>query len=271
MEKKIFKYLPAVVVVSALPVSASAPNYYWQGDCLYNETDGKYITDSTKIDAGKTFSMKNGIWLKSSENRICSSFSEPTVMLDVNPVIDGTVHGGGMSGFTFDVYINDVLVADNVTDFYQNVPYNAAYRIVPNKVANYDSEGTEGYVGSGASVSYPVWKLSTIYGYRSATGYGGWAASTSSSYYKTTWAQNWACGSHVEKSCGWHWPCGNDSCKTWRCNNTTVANSCTLYADVTSWGSVTTVGTRNEALAKKSTTVMPVYSNDGGATWYELS
>jgi len=68
----------------------------------------------------------------------------PKYTVDVNPVIDGTTHNSGLSGFTFDVYLNGTLVADDVTDYYNSsVDAGATVRVVSNAKTNYDRSSSD--------------------------------------------------------------------------------------------------------------------------------
>lgn len=58
--------------------------------------------------------------------------------VDVNPIINGTTYNSGLSGYTFDVWVNDVLVADNVIDWCTIQTYGTKVRIVANSVNGYN-------------------------------------------------------------------------------------------------------------------------------------
>lgn len=89
-----------------------------------------------------------------------------THRIDINPVIDGTVYGGGLNGFTFDVYINGVQVADDVMDWaswahYHDLTYGTTVRVVGNAVAGYTlTTGDYSFTVDGVtgSFSVPVWE-----------------------------------------------------------------------------------------------------------------
>ncbi len=82
--------------------------------------------------------------------------------VDVNPVIDGTTYNSGLSGYTFDVWINDSLVADDVTDWCQNVAYGSRVRVKANGVTgrntSYDKTFT---VGTDSININPSWTTNT--------------------------------------------------------------------------------------------------------------
>ena len=67
------------------------------------------------------------------------AYSYPLVKtVDVNPVIDGVQQNSGVSGFTFDVYPNDSLIADNVQDYYNaSVTRGSTIRVQANDVSGY--------------------------------------------------------------------------------------------------------------------------------------
>lgn len=67
------------------------------------------------------------------------AYSYPLVKtVDVNPVIDGVQQNSGVSGFTFDVYQNDSLIADNVQDYYNaSFTLGSTIRVQANDVSGY--------------------------------------------------------------------------------------------------------------------------------------
>lgn len=83
--------------------------------------------------------------------------------VDVNSIISNVSQGSGKNGFTFDVYINNSLVADDVIDWNQNVPYGSTVRVVANNkngytLTNQDQTGT---VGINGLVFNPTWNIVT--------------------------------------------------------------------------------------------------------------
>ena len=78
--------------------------------------------------------------------------------VDVNPIIDGTTYNGGLDGYTFNVWVNDKLVAENVIDWYQNVEFGSRVRVKTNDSAgantNYDQTFTVGIDGLNIN---PTW------------------------------------------------------------------------------------------------------------------
>lgn len=84
-------------------------------------------------------------------------------LVDVNANISGSVEGTGRSGFTFDVYVNNNLVANDVIDWAQNVEYGSTVRVVANDkngytMANQDVSGT---VGTNGLTFTPTWNIIT--------------------------------------------------------------------------------------------------------------
>lgn len=59
--------------------------------------------------------------------------------LQISPSVNGTKKSNGHSGFTFDVYINNVLVADDVITYNTKLDYNTAVKVVLNTVTNYST------------------------------------------------------------------------------------------------------------------------------------
>ena len=67
------------------------------------------------------------------------AYSYPLVKtVDVNPVIDGVQQNSGVSGFTFDVYQDGSLIADNVQDYYNaSFTLGSTIRVQANDVSGY--------------------------------------------------------------------------------------------------------------------------------------
>ena len=93
---------------------------------------------------------------------------------DVNPTINGTVYGGGSAGYTFDVYIDGVLVADDVIDWASwsqgasvtdegYLRYGQVIRIVSNTKNGYTmSNGDKSYtITSNTATTNPTWTANT--------------------------------------------------------------------------------------------------------------
>lgn len=82
--------------------------------------------------------------------------------VDVNPVIDGTAYNSGLDGYTFNVWINDNLVASSVKDWCQEVDYGSRVRVQANAVTgrntNFDKTIT---VGASTVDINPSWSTNT--------------------------------------------------------------------------------------------------------------
>ncbi len=87
-----------------------------------------------------------------------ANWSVNSYLVDINPVIDGTTYYSGLDGYTFDVWVNGVQVADNVIDWCQNVSYGSSIRVKTNSHdgmnTNYDTTITVGV--DGANIT-PIW------------------------------------------------------------------------------------------------------------------
>ena len=114
-----------------------------------NANVGKIITDSL-VRVGK----KADIVQYYSEN----SYSNTNGVLDINGYLDGVDHDFLSNYGTFDVYINGVLVADNVNDYCAELPVGTTYEITDIKPSNIHKflgmrEGSlSGTVGPGSNV-----------------------------------------------------------------------------------------------------------------------
>ena len=58
--------------------------------------------------------------------------------ININSIIQDIKYNDGLSGFTFDVYINDELIEDDVIDYEDSVNYNSKIRIVMNDREGYN-------------------------------------------------------------------------------------------------------------------------------------
>lgn len=87
-----------------------------------------------------------------------ANWSANSYNVDVNPIIDGTAYNSGLSGYTFDVWINGILVGDDVIDFCQNVEYGSSVRVKTNSLTgrstNYDKTIV---VGTDSNILSPSW------------------------------------------------------------------------------------------------------------------
>ena len=112
-----------------LPTPTKAGNTFlgWFTDL----SEGEQITEDSVFDS------EGGITLY-------AHWSVNSYYLDVNGKLDGNTSGSlGVYG-TFDVYINDSLVANDVNDYYQTVPYGSTYEIK-------DIKATSGHKYNGVS------------------------------------------------------------------------------------------------------------------------
>ena len=75
---------------------------------------------------------KNVVISNGTGNRSYTANWTPNVYytIDVNPIIQNVAYNGGLSGFTFSVWIDDVLMADHVTDYYNSaISYGQNVRV----------------------------------------------------------------------------------------------------------------------------------------------
>ena len=122
-----------------------------------------YTFSNYSFNSNGTNSIDRTINVDSIENKtIYANWSINKYNVDVNPVIDGTQYNSGLSGYTFNVYINNQLVANSVTDWCQNVDYGSSVRVVANASAgtntSYDQTMT---VGTGSLEFKPSWSKNT--------------------------------------------------------------------------------------------------------------
>ena len=87
-------------------------------------------------------------------------------IVDVNPVIDGIAYNSGLSGFTFDVWVDEKLVADDVIDWYQSVAYDSSVRVKTNSVTGRNTSYDKTFVIGTSSMSIePTWSTNTYEGH----------------------------------------------------------------------------------------------------------
>lgn len=95
-----------------------------------------------------------------------ANWSTNSYRVDVNPVIDGTTYNSGLDGYTFDVWVNGTLVADNVIDWCQNVSYGSSVRVKTNSLTgrstSFDKTIT---VGTSDTTISPSWTINTYQGH----------------------------------------------------------------------------------------------------------
>lgn len=102
-------------------------------------------TGSNSSSAQATVTIPKGTTGNLSYN---ANWSTNSYTVDVNPVIDGTAYNSGLSGYTFDVWVDGTLVADDVIDWCQNVLYGSKVRVKANGLTgrntSYDQTFTVG-------------------------------------------------------------------------------------------------------------------------------
>ena len=101
-----------------------------------------------------------------NNNQIYAQWSINSYTVDVNPVIEGTTYNSGVAGYTFDVWVNDILVADDVIDWCQSVAFGNTVRIKTNAITgrstSYDKTFT---VGAEQLNINPTWTINTYEGH----------------------------------------------------------------------------------------------------------
>lgn len=91
-----------------------------------------------------------------------ANWSTNAYYVDVNPVLDGVQNNGGYSGYTFDVYVNGMLVADDVSDWANNINYGYTVRVVTNEKTGHSSGFDQTItVGTGTNEIKPSWSRNT--------------------------------------------------------------------------------------------------------------
>lgn len=122
-----------------------------------------YTFSNYSINSNGTNSIDRTINVDSIENKtIYANWSINKYNVDVNPVIDGTQYNSGLSGYTFNVYINNQLVANSVTDWCQNVDYGSSVRVVANASAGTNTSYDQTMIVGTSSLEFkPSWSKNT--------------------------------------------------------------------------------------------------------------
>ena len=91
-----------------------------------------------------------------------ANWSNNDYAVDVNPIIDGIKYNSGLDGYTFNVWINDDLVAENVIDWYQYVKYGSRVRVKTNSATGASTNYNEVFtVGTDGLDINPSWSFNT--------------------------------------------------------------------------------------------------------------
>ena len=135
-------------------------------DWCQNVNYGNTVRVKANAVTGRTTTFDKTITVGASNTTMSPSWTTNSYQVDVNPVIDGTTYGSGLSGYTFDVWVNGTLVADDVTDWCQNVAYGSKVRVKTNSLTgrstDYDKTIT---VGTSNTTMSPSWTIGTYQGH----------------------------------------------------------------------------------------------------------
>ena len=141
--------------------SSTTVNYgaYYGNLCVPTKTGHDFLGWYTSPNGGNK--IENNTTVTNFRNHtIYAHWQAKTYVLDVNPVINGTIYYSGVNGFSFKVYLNGNLVADNVIDYGNNrVPYGTQVRVVPNGVTGYDASEASVIINDTTSLSGPTWNV----------------------------------------------------------------------------------------------------------------
>ena len=119
-----------------------------------SKTGGTQVYDSSGKAVNGTGYWISGVWIYTGNVTLYAHWN---YSIDTNPVINGKVYGAGLSGFTYNVYVNGSLVAQNVEDYWASVPYGGTLRLVPNAKTGYNTTESSTTIYSVVSVSGPTW------------------------------------------------------------------------------------------------------------------
>ena len=93
--------------------------------------DGWYTNKelTNKIDVGDI--------LPYNINKFYAKFNVHNYNINVSSSVNGVKKTTGYSGFTFDVYVDNILKANDVITYNENIPYQSTVKVVLNSVTNY--------------------------------------------------------------------------------------------------------------------------------------
>lgn len=115
-------------------------------------------TGTDLISPTKIVIIKNDI----GDRNYVANWSTDSYYVDVNSVVDGLKNDNGYNGYTFDVYVNDILVANDVIDWGDYVGFGSAVRVVTKEkighTSGFDSTIT---VGTESNEINPIWTRNT--------------------------------------------------------------------------------------------------------------
>lgn len=154
-----------------LNVSVSSKNNYKlknkSQEISYSLDKESFHIDNKQSASSKSFDEHFNIALANTNTNYSGNYEDNLVFditgnkyvykLDVNPLLDGKVEFAGHDYGSFDVYINDQKVADDVSSFDKVYPYGTEYEFK-------NLKGTVGHHYSGVGTYGPHWKETPLKG-----------------------------------------------------------------------------------------------------------
>ncbi|MBQ7140906.1 MAG: InlB B-repeat-containing protein [Bacilli bacterium] len=135
-------------------------------DWCQNVSYGSTVRVKTNSLTGRSTDFDKTITVGASNTTIAPSWTTNSYLVDVNPVIDGTTYGSGLSGYTFDVWVNGTLVADDVIDWCQNVSYGNTVRVKTNSLTGRSTDFDKTItVGASNTTIAPSWTIGVYEGH----------------------------------------------------------------------------------------------------------
>ena len=117
-----------------------------EGDVVSGENWGSNTSVGAYHDGYVYVSSSDAVTLESGDVTVYRYFYP---VLDVNASIDGTKAGNTGNIARFNVYVDNKLEAENVTDFYAGVPIGSDYRIELTEYINWSYEYVHSYTDEG--------------------------------------------------------------------------------------------------------------------------
>lgn len=127
----------------------SKTGYSFKGWYENSQGTGNQITDTTIVN-------------QLNDQTLYAKWEKLTFDIDTNPIINGKQHNSGLSGFTYNVYVDNVQTATNKKDWWQKVEYGQVLRLEPNNVAGYTGETVTKTITDDSAVSGPKWTSNTF-------------------------------------------------------------------------------------------------------------
>lgn len=182
-----------------------------------------------------------------SNNEIYAVWEIRSYFVDANSIIDGTTYDSGLAGHTFDVWVENILVADDVIDWNQTLNYGTKVRIKTNAVTGRNTSYDETKTISGITTLNPSWSTNT---YESHFYLNGSHILTTYNLYGTTVSTPNTSASALGYDANFYYLSGYTPLTSWTQPNYTIG----FNINIAEYGCTITFGTRSVSNANAQLT-----------------